>query len=330
DWLRDCCNNHGTCLYQGDFVTPTRLIDVNPVQRDGREGVRLVESCSHNPEPYIAVSHCWGKAPIACCTTRNNIAEQYDIIDWQVLTKNFQDAITITRALNVRYIWIDSLCIIQGDKADWDAESSKMDTVYQQAYLTIAISSSADSTGGCFSSTYPDLCFQIDDGTHEKLTLGARCCDTLGLLQFSPEIRSRFPLFTRAWVFQERLLSRRILYCNYGEFAFQCLTTQTCECEKSNIAPHSTSRDIRNGRGQIWREIVADYLPNDLTRQADILPALSGCARIIGEWYGDEYIAGMWKSSLHVDLLWDNNKPYTEILKRKKEWTAPTWSWASL
>lgn len=68
-----------------------------------------------------------------------------------ILSETFQDAITLTRQLRVQYIWIDSLCIVQDDRYDWETESATMAAVFQNAYLTIAASLAADSSG-CFST----------------------------------------------------------------------------------------------------------------------------------------------------------------------------------
>lgn len=44
------------------------------------------------------------------------------------LPRTFQDAISVTRKLGVRFLWIDSLCVIQNSSADWEEESEKMRT----------------------------------------------------------------------------------------------------------------------------------------------------------------------------------------------------------
>lgn len=69
-----------------------------------------------------------------------------------ILSETFQDAITLTRQLRVQYIWIDSLCIVQDDRYDWETESATMAAVFQNAYLTIAASLAADSSGDYFST----------------------------------------------------------------------------------------------------------------------------------------------------------------------------------
>jgi hypothetical protein len=148
-------------------------------------------------------------------------------IDDSSLPKNFHDATILTRRFGIQYIWIDSICIKQDDTHDWEVESAKMTDIYQNAYVTMAATSSADSSGGCFSKTKKDMCFQLRTGTGKSFLLGARLCDTKGFVKSQAGIEQRFPLYQRAWVFQERLLSRRILNCNYGQFAFHCSRNDT-------------------------------------------------------------------------------------------------------
>ncbi|KIM94483.1 hypothetical protein OIDMADRAFT_82724, partial [Oidiodendron maius Zn] len=66
------------------------------------------------------------------------------------LTKTFQHAVQITRALKVRYLWIDSLCIVQDDDGEWESQSANMGLVYANAKCVISASASRDSNGGCF------------------------------------------------------------------------------------------------------------------------------------------------------------------------------------
>lgn len=76
------------------------------------------------------------------------------MIPWFELPKTFQEAIALTRKLGVRYLWIDSLCIIQDDHHGWEVESAKMATIYSLSYLTIAATHAADSQQGCFSTRW--------------------------------------------------------------------------------------------------------------------------------------------------------------------------------
>lgn len=81
-----------------------------------------------------------------------------------------------------------------------------------------------------------------------------------------------------------------------------------------------------------WMKMVQNFCSLKLTNQTDILPAIGGCAKAIARWTGKEYIAGMWKERLHLNLQWINGGPNKQSTKpaRHTNWTAPTWSWASL
>jgi hypothetical protein len=70
-------------------------------------------------------------------------------IAWSEVSKYFRDAIAITRKLGIRYLWIDSLCIIQDDREDQELEAIKMGSVYGNAYLVLAATAAADGDVGC-------------------------------------------------------------------------------------------------------------------------------------------------------------------------------------
>ena len=354
-WLDVCTSTHPACASINVSV-PSRLVDVNEVYKNGIPGVRLVETVPGEKGTYACLSHCWGLTPIMCCTTRATLQDRLDFIEFDFLPRNFRDAIALARGIGLRLIWVDSLCIIQDDGADWEVESAKMAGIYRNAYLTIAATSSADSTGGCFSSTTPDLCFSIDRGDGSSYVVGARMCDKAARLSWNrTAVKERLPLLERGWVFQERLLSRRVLHCMYGELAFECLEGSTCECEGRSLPPHpppklmaqlvmalkpthhqlmARASGSQNGppnstdASYQWRQMVVRYMTLSLTKNTDILPAISGCARIVQGWTGDDYCAGMRKRTLHYELLWCIQSK--NALGRTECWTAPSWSWASI
>ncbi|KAM0083587.1 hypothetical protein ACKRZS_004172 [Fusarium odoratissimum] len=98
---------------------------------------------------YIALSHCWGDA-MPLKTTKASFAEFCHSIHFAQFPKTFQEAIIVCRKLNIEYLWIDSLCIIQDDEHDWAVESPKMCDVYQNAYLAIAAAAAHNSSEGLF------------------------------------------------------------------------------------------------------------------------------------------------------------------------------------
>jgi hypothetical protein len=97
----------------------------------------------------MTLSHCWGSAQLIT-TTANTIKQRIAGIPLEDLPQTFKDAVSLTRNLGIRYLWIDSLCIKQLDEEDWETEARKMGSVYSHSYLNIAATSSAEGRGGCF------------------------------------------------------------------------------------------------------------------------------------------------------------------------------------
>ncbi|KAK0629359.1 heterokaryon incompatibility protein-domain-containing protein, partial [Bombardia bombarda] len=148
-WLADCSSTHPLCSPPPlNPPLPTRVLDVFATSR----GVALVQTKSP-PTPtrgrYLALSHCWGTSS-RLMLTRASLPDLLAGIAISYLPATFQDAIRIARRLNIKYLWIDCLCIIQDSPADWAVEAAAMASVYRNAYLTISASASTDSYTGCF------------------------------------------------------------------------------------------------------------------------------------------------------------------------------------
>jgi hypothetical protein len=144
-WVESCNDNHA-CVPK-DSKLPTRVLDVevsNPLS------VKLVSS-NNTVGRYTALSHCWGTSR-AFTTTQATLAKRMAGISDSELPATYKEAVAITRSLGIRYLWIDSLCILQDSQEDWENESAKMTEVYSNSYLTIAASSSTGSENGCFAS----------------------------------------------------------------------------------------------------------------------------------------------------------------------------------
>jgi len=127
------------------------VIDVGGDSRGGT--VRLVIS-NQMAARYVALSHCWGGSS-HCRTTKFSLEQHKNALKITDLPNTVQDAAFVVRKLGLRYLWVDSLCIIQDDEDDWLREAGRMVAVYEGAYLTIAASVSSDGSGGCFVSRKP-------------------------------------------------------------------------------------------------------------------------------------------------------------------------------
>jgi hypothetical protein len=118
---------------------PTRVIDVGvPSSTSGRE-VRLVETANlpSNNARYVALSYRWGASNRLTTNTATK-EDRRRSIPLAHMPRTLQDAVIFTSRLGIRYLWIDSVCIIQDDKDDWAREAAKMGDVYTNAYCTIA------------------------------------------------------------------------------------------------------------------------------------------------------------------------------------------------
>ncbi|KAF2799255.1 hypothetical protein K505DRAFT_266024, partial [Melanomma pulvis-pyrius CBS 109.77] len=113
---------------------PSRLIDVG----DSTSKTLLLYLTNDVSVDYVALSYCWGPQ------AQKQILTQYNSSEWRSkglsivpLPRTIQDAVTVTRGLGLRYLWVDSLCIIQDSQEDIEQEIGKMQYVYENAYVTV-------------------------------------------------------------------------------------------------------------------------------------------------------------------------------------------------
>lgn len=361
-WIEECLGpSHEYCIAPTEAELPTRVIDVGT---GNNPTIRLVEPRGKVAR-YICLSHCWGREQIIT-TTRSTLKARAAGIRMEDLSRTFQDAVVLTRRLGVQYIWIDSLCIVQDDLEDWKVESAKMCDVYSRAYLTISATHSRDGRGGLFRET-PDVEVSgVAPGAgggayrvffRERIDHQLECTSTGFWIE---EHRGHmtiehYPILTRAWVLQERLLSTRVLHFGRYEVFFECRSEVNCEC--TGIGYYGSSTDIpitipklvhadaldseMDGVdwaeyahyyiARLWRTMVSSYVTLDITKHGDRLPAIGGLAKHMAARRKSAYRAGLWEDTLMDDLLWYcNGASRTKRPRPPAPRTAPTWSWASV
>ncbi|KAH7139399.1 heterokaryon incompatibility protein-domain-containing protein [Dendryphion nanum] len=148
--LKECCK---VCKHsRGNGDLPARLLDLEA--NNTKYEIRLIKTQGMDPSQtlnYTALSYCWGSKADSMgqsITTANNIEERLLKIPFDSLSRVIQDAVIATRRLGLRYLWVDALCIIQGDEKDWAKESENMGLVYTNAFITIAALASASCHQG--------------------------------------------------------------------------------------------------------------------------------------------------------------------------------------
>lgn len=145
-WLRECLINHLPCQRNTTDFFPTRIIDVGPTDASREPRLRLTKGQGLKG-PYVALSHCWGETR-SLTTITENISHRLESRPMSSMPANFRDAVWVTRRLSLRYLWIDSLCIIQNSKADWELEAESMGEIYGNSFLTIAAAKAKNSSEG--------------------------------------------------------------------------------------------------------------------------------------------------------------------------------------
>ncbi|KAI0383641.1 HET-domain-containing protein [Hypomontagnella monticulosa] len=338
---------------------PTRLLDVGSCTD---ATLRLVVSKA-NPElvegeRYAALSYCWGpleEAEKQLKTTSKTIKEHISQVDFARLPQTVADAVHICRNLNIRYLWVDALCIIQGDDGDFAEESFKMSEIYANSFLTLCILQGNSCTSGFLKRVHTPKMLQVnfhsnlDSSVSGKLYL--RMLQTpeenlqdststfmSGVVSGNPDEPMKLDLDRaswneRGWTFQEAWLSPRKVF--FGPLMFHLSCGNIHESANGSgfdgvdffPRPNMTPGDLPKE----WYGLVTNYGNRKLSYEKDRLPAISAFSRIISEKKPDQqYLAGLWKSDLHRGLLWT---PYSwsdlqTYLERPKEFVPPTWSWA--
>lgn len=283
----------------------------------------------------------------------SNLSQRSSSISWDELPNLFQDAVRICRRLQISYLWIDSLCILQDNIDDWQTESAKMALYYEGALLTISATMSPDSTVPFLterpSEWLPKGTDFVDDNGETRIVYGRRYAR-------DNEARDLGPLVTRAWTWQESVLSSRLVHYTPAEIIWECDSKFERESgarpdlrrgnyygwfydnyeEGPDMRMRRALRQISKSdsitsKAQLWSQLVSTYCSRELTYQTDRLLALSGVASRFQAGTHLRYLAGLWEEYLPLHLCWyqerwnSNQLPFSP-----SEYIAPSWSWASL
>jgi len=373
NWIDVCQNSHEGCKAQSSVAwRPTRLISVG--LDHGIKPRLCVSSMLPQDLRYVTLSHCWGNLAIFKLMS-SNFENLMEVLPLEHLTQIFRDAIELTRRLGIHYIWIDSLCIIQDSKEDWAQESAVMGDVYTHCWCNISATGFPDGQAGlCVerdpsflyprkfrldmrdSEVKPAKDFVFSTRPQKHLESPNLCMGKYYLMEDLLHANiSMAPLSRRAWVFQERLLSPRVLHIGARQVFWECSKLEACEVFPGGIPGSLSTRfkatthvvrlsQICNRASKdmisevfkvprmssVWEQVKAGYNDKDLTYHTDKVVAISGLARLMQPLMQDDFVAGFWKGRLLQELLWFCTKLMDRPKPRPEKYQAPSWSWLAV
>lgn len=210
--MADCVRSHPKCNpnKSGPGFVPTRLVDLGePGDEWAVKSIRIVNTVRDKIQAqYVTLSHCWGRSKPFWNLRKATLSETPvpEILLTKIRNKNIEEAITLARTIGVRYIWIDSLCIVQDDMDDWEREGQLMHQVYRNSHCNIAAVDSQDRDGGLFRDRVEDLGQQSVPvrymaSDNRSALFGQRAWRVLHSDLWQDEVLAR-ALYSRAWVFQ--------------------------------------------------------------------------------------------------------------------------------
>lgn len=295
-----------------------------------------------DPVPeYCALSYCWGspeQAHTQLTTTSETLSNRLAGISEDEIPPVLRDAITITKALGVPYLWIDSLCILQRDTEDWDRQCAQMDKIYGSALVTLFAGSSSSCQEGFLQPRGARGRVHIPFKSTLRTDINGSF--SLRFQKVLPQLNADFEstdssyddvwlcrLRSRGWGFQEEHMSTRRIFFGHTNTHFSCGSFQ-------EDLEEITDRDVVYER---WDDIMNfyDYTKNNFTLAKDALPALTGIASVFGNILGDEYLAGHWHGNLFKSLLWyipssesgrADQTEHFRLLELRNLYAVPSWS----
>ncbi|PSN64720.1 hypothetical protein BS50DRAFT_623219 [Corynespora cassiicola Philippines] len=344
-WLEDCDQNHicapkngRNSFRSGKIRLPTRLVDVGTADN---ETVRLWETSAQDTGEWTALSHKWGDHHFS--TTIENLNSHKEGMKLCDLPTTFRDAIIVTRAMGRQYLWIDSLCVIQGPDGDFKTEAKRMEDVYSGAYCVIAASNSIDHYSGFLKDRIArDYVGMCREGRDESPFYICQNIDNFKGHVLDGE------LHRRGWVLQEHALARRTVFFTDYQTYFECGEGIRCETStklNNDVArfrgdpdfPHILSSAGQGEKILRYQELYKEYSRLGLSNEYDRPVAIDGLQQRLlrtmhvngGFGVFDE---GKTRGLLRRSLLWCRGAD-TPTLSRIRFPTdrsisnVPSWSW---
>ena len=348
-WLRTCEEKYPKCLSDRTAVIPElRFIDIK------LRCVSKAHSYDNDSLRYVALSYVWGRNAQRLTLTRGNCTHLGEIVSLQpeYISQTIADAFRVVEMLGERYLWVDSLSIVQDDENDLAAHLPSMGSIYHRAVLTIIAGSGVDANSGL-----PGI-QQSRSAQHIMGPLGGgaliACC--IPRIKNINDLGSQHHYLdgsewnSRGWTLQEKVFSRRCLYFMEEQIYWECKMDSWCEescfeahqlrssaekrCSWREGASEMGSSPLLEGIGigtgmitpverQYFKKYVRDYSRRSLTFDEDAERAIAGLLQTLSEYTGAQFWHGL-PIPIFDECIWWG---VTGEAVRRSSTTWPSWSW---
>lgn len=324
-WLKTCQEKHEICRIPDVFnkhrLSNIRLLDVNTR--------RLIPY--GDDMHFIALSYVWG-----------NVKQEPVGNDGKVplnLPLTIEHAMIVVRKLGYKYIWVDSVCIDQGDSEDKTDQINHMDVVYSCATATLILLDSPHADFGIPGVSATETMFRADLSREGQLEAFIGEKEEIRVVSFQDDLYDeleRSLWMKRAWTYQEALLSQRRTIFTRQQIMFSCNTmvcyedgrqTYTSIYDRPLVNPlYHMNLTEEPSRFEAYRKLVTDYVKREMTNQEDGLKAISA---ILTSWEkkisSERFMFGLPKTSFRYALLW--SQVSGSIPAKRRSSILPSWSW---
>ncbi|KAJ2903206.1 uncharacterized protein MKZ38_010242 [Zalerion maritima] len=354
--LQNCLENHEECCERPEGLRPPpRLLEIPDDLENQPIQLKVIdEGDAEEDISYVALSYRWGgEQPMK--TTSENLEERVESgLPLSSLPRTFQDAITLTSNLGLKYLWIDSMCMVSDNIPDIEKHYANISHIYQGATMVLSASRAANVSDGFLkprtAPTWHKSVFRFPfhalDGTIGSVLAIGNLERTSGVLATPEE-----PVASRAWCLQEYLLSQRFLSVGQRTTMFKCLEEEHFDGAEGLCYSHTglgpdTLEPSNILYGEVpsisdmeewFKYVVAPYSGRDHTVNLDKLVAIGGVAEDFSRRPGLDgvpYAAGLWlhAPTFPLQMLWwpKEEENGSAQLYASTQYRAPSWSWASI
>jgi hypothetical protein len=290
---------------------------------------------------YIALSYVWGqddcfkteKSMLSKLKLRNSLSRKRM---GSHIPRTIRDAIRITSLLGERYLWVDSLCIVQDDEDSRQDQLNQMCAIYAHASITLI---AADGENNQYGLRGLEGISKPRRLKQEVVTFGGgeRCVEHI----FPLDCSSSALYYQRGWTFQERIFSKRRLYFEKRSVRWECSCSSWYEDlefgdrrDQSDVRAWQRSFSKSYPCLNTYAEMVQKLSGLNFSHNGDILQASAGLTSALSRSFPGGFVSGLPELFFDIALLW---QPWTTGSRRTHERQSgnaqaskalPSWSWA--